>query len=66
MLAGGFISEYTIMEQISQKDFSLPPTFYAYMVGFVALAVGGVFWQYKKGYNNQNKNSALDENFLPK
>ena len=52
MFAGGFISEYALMEQIKLGEFELPGTFYAYLVGFAVLAAGGIWFQFHKGYNN--------------
>ena len=54
LVAGGFISEYTLMEQIKLGEFQLPGFFYLYLAAFVALAVGGTYWQWHKGYNKLN------------
>lgn len=60
LVAGGFISEYTLMEQIKLGEFHLPGWFYLYMAGFVALAVGGTYWQWHKEYNKLNGKSGKD------
>ena len=69
MFAGGFISEYALMEQIKLGEFELPGTFYAYLVGFAVLAAGGIWFQFHRGYNNQNNKDSLDgtdEHFIAK
>lgn len=50
MIAGGFINEFDMMAQMKSGNFVLPNTFYAYLAGFVALAVAGTFTQVKLGY----------------
>jgi len=59
MFAGGFISEYALMEQIKLGEFELPGTFYAYLVGFAVLAAGGIWFQFHRGYNKQNDKKAV-------
>jgi len=59
MFAGGFISEYALMEQIKLGEFELPGTFYAYLVGFAVLAAGGIWFQFHRGYNLQNDKKAV-------
>lgn len=54
LIAGGFISEYTLMTQIKSGKFELYNWFYLYMAGFAAIAVGGTYWQWHKGYNKLN------------
>jgi hypothetical protein len=59
MFAGGFISEYALMEQIKLGEFELPGTFYAYLVGFAVLAAGGIWFQFHRGYNKQNDKNVV-------
>lgn len=68
LVAGGYINEFEMMSQMKSGNFELPNTFYAYLAGFVALAVGGTFFQYKKGYDKHINvdGGNLDEHFLPK
>jgi len=62
MFAGGFISEYALMEQIKLGEFELPGTFYAYLVGFAVLAAGGIWFQFHRGYNKQNDKNVVGGN----
>jgi len=44
VVAGGFISEFALMEQIKTGTFHLTGWFYLYMLAFVGLAIGGTYW----------------------
>lgn len=67
IIAGGYISEIDIMSEMSSGNFELPNTFYAYLAGFVALAVGGTFFQWHKNYHKHfHAEGDIDEHFLPK
>lgn len=68
LIFGGYINEFDIMSEMSSGNFVLPNTFYAYLAGFVALTVGGTFFQWHKNYHkivNVSKGEN-DEHFLPK
>lgn len=68
LIAGGYISEFSIMSQMQSGNFELPSTFYAYLAGFIALTLGGTFFQWHKGYHTIKRvdDSETDEHFLPK
>jgi Domain of unknown function (DUF4203) len=64
LIAGGYPNEFEMMAEMKSGNFKLENTFYAYLAGFVALAVGGTFFQYKKGYNKHvNVEGANDEDY---
>jgi hypothetical protein len=51
LIAGGYISEFEALSEMKSGNFELPNTFYAYLAGFVAVAVGGAFFQWSRGYH---------------
>ena len=57
LVAGGFISEFTLLEQIKTQSFHLSGFFYLYLAAFVAIAVGGTFFQWSKDYHKSHINS---------
>lgn len=66
LIAGGYISEFDIMDEMKSGNFDLPNTFYAYLAGFVALAVAGSYFQISKNYHKHIvEEGDLDEHFLP-
>ena len=60
-VAGGYINEFQVMSEMKSGNFVFPNTFYAYLVGFGALAVGGTFFQWHKNYHTLNSQQAIDE-----
>jgi uncharacterized membrane protein YfcA len=53
MIAGGFINEFDMMAQMKSGTFELPNTFYAYLAGFIVMAVAGTLTQIKMGYKDK-------------
>ena len=51
MIAGGYISEFEALSEMKSGNFELPNTFYAYLAGFAAVAIGGAFFQWHRGYH---------------
>lgn len=68
LVAGGYPNEFEMMSEMKSGNFSLPNTFYAYLAGFAALAIGGTAFQWHKGYHKivTIDGSDADEHFLPK
>jgi hypothetical protein len=50
LIAGGFPSEFSVIGEMASGTFVIPGTFYAYLAGFIALAVGGTIFQVKKEF----------------
>lgn len=51
LILGGFPSEFSVLGMMQAGNFEVPATFYAYLAGFAALAVGGTFFQWSKDYH---------------
>jgi len=53
--AGGFPSEVEMISLMSSGAFEYPWTFYAYLAGFLGLAITGLTFQHKNGYHLQQE-----------